>query len=106
MNLEKLLPLSEASFYVLLALREPRHGYAVMQQVETMSGGAVRIGPGTLYGAFTTLEKQGLIELVQEADRRKVFQLSTAGAAVVAAQVERLALMLQAAQGKEKSCAQ
>lgn len=101
MNVEKLLPLSEASFYVLLALREPSHGYAVMQQVDAMSGGAVRIGPGTLYGAFTTLEKQGLIELVREADRRKVFKLSASGAAVVAAQIARLELMLKAARETE-----
>jgi DNA-binding PadR family transcriptional regulator len=97
MEYEKYLPLSEASFYVLLALRQPSHGYAVMQQVEAMSAGAVKIGPGTLYGAFATLEKQGLITLVQEADRRKVFQLSDAGILVVQAQVQRLALMLRAA---------
>jgi DNA-binding PadR family transcriptional regulator len=99
MEHEKYLPLSEASFYVLLALRQPSHGYAVMQQVESMSAGAVKIGPGTLYGAFATLEKQGLIKLVQEAERRKVFQLSDTGILVLQAQVRRLELMLKAAGG-------
>jgi ureidoglycolate hydrolase len=70
LDILKFLPLSEATYYVMLALDEPRHGYAVMQAVEAMSGGAVTIGPGTLYGAFNTLEKQKLIEKVSEEDRR------------------------------------
>jgi hypothetical protein len=53
----KHLPLSEATFYILLTLLGPLHGYAVMQKVEALTGGTVSIGPGTLYGAFTTLEK-------------------------------------------------
>ena len=97
MDVSKHLPLSEASYYVLLALRVPRHGYAVMQEVEASSGGAVHIGPGTLYGAFVTLEKQALIEKVREEDRRKVYQLTPRGEAVLAAQLERLRLMVNAA---------
>lgn len=98
MDPDKFLPLSEATFYVLLALRQPNHGYAVMQQVEALSGGVVKIGPGTLYGAFATLEKQGLIQLLEEADRRKVYQLTAHGREVVRAQVRRLELMLKASQ--------
>jgi DNA-binding PadR family transcriptional regulator len=101
MSPDKFLPLSEATFYVLLALRQPGHGYAVMQQVEAMSGGVVRIGPGTLYGAFATLEKQGLIVLVEASERRKVYALSELGGEVLRAQLARLALMLQAAQHTE-----
>lgn len=98
MDPAKYLPLSEATFYVMLALRQPNHGYAVMQQVEALSGGVVKIGPGTLYGAFGALEKQGLIALLEEADRRKVYQLTGTGREVVQAQVKRLELMLQASQ--------
>jgi len=58
MDYSKYLPLSEASFYMMAALTEPSHGYAIMQKVEAMSGGSVTIGPGTMYGAFNTLEKQ------------------------------------------------
>jgi DNA-binding PadR family transcriptional regulator len=102
----KYLPLSEASYYVLLALDQPRHGYAVMQAVEAMSGGSVCIGPGTLYGAFGTLEKQQLIEKVSEEERRKIYALTQLGRQVLAEQVRRLELMvrnarafLQATQG-------
>ena len=57
------LPLSEAFYCILLALAEPLHGYGIMQKVEAGSEGAVRIGPGTLYGALTALEKEKLITL-------------------------------------------
>lgn len=94
-NYSKYLPLSEATFYVMLALDEPLHGYAVMQKVETISEGNVVIGPGTLYGAFTTLEKQGLIEKVSEEDRRKTYALTVKGRHVLAEHVRRLAVMVR-----------
>ena len=95
MDISKFLPLSEATYYAMLALDEPRHGYAVMQAVEAMSGGAVTIGPGTLYGAFNTLEKQKLIEKVSEEDRRKTYGLTELGRSVLAEQVRRLEVMVR-----------
>lgn len=94
-NYAKYLPLSEATYYVLAALREPLHGYALMQQVETMSEGSVVIGPGTLYGAFAALEKQGLIDKVSEVERRKIYGLTELGRQVLAEQVRRLAIMVR-----------
>jgi DNA-binding PadR family transcriptional regulator len=105
MDPQKFLPLSEATFYVLLALQQPSHGYAVMQQAEALSGGVVKIGPGTLYGAFATLEKQGLITLLEASDRRKVYQLSDLGREVVQSQIGRLELMLKAAHMSEQGVA-
>ena len=94
-NYTKYLPLSEATYYVLAALQEPLHGYALMQKVETMSEGQVIIGPGTLYGAFSTLEKQGLIDKVSEVERRKIYGLTDKGRLVLAEQVRRLATMVR-----------
>ena len=85
--------LSEASFYVLAALDEPLHGYAIMQKVEEMSEGSVIIGPGTLYGAFASLEKQLLIIKVSEQDRRKTYALTDIGQIVLKEQVRRLEIM-------------
>ena len=93
--IDKLLPLSEATYYILLALREPAHGYAIMQQLEAISEGAVKIGPGTLYGAFSNLEKQGLIEMVREAERRKVYAMTDLGRHVLLAQLRRLRVMVR-----------
>ena len=97
-EISKYLPLSEASYYILVALVEPLHGYGVMQKVETMSDETVRIGPGTLYGAFTTLEKEGLISLVKEEERRKSFTLTKKGRLVLSEQVRRLEIMTRVGQ--------
>ena len=94
-DISKYLPLSEATFYILVTLDEPLHGYAIMQKVEAISEGNVVIGPGTLYGAFTTLEKQGLIEKVKEEERRKYYALTEKGREVLAEQLHRLQIMVR-----------
>ena len=91
--IEKYLPLSESTYYIMLILVEPLHGYGVMQEVEAMTGGAVTIGPGTLYGAFSTLEKEGLIAMVHKEGRRKFYALTEKGKAVLCCQIERLEMM-------------
>ena len=88
------LPLSEATYYIMLALVNPMHGYGVMQFVEEVSGGAVTVGPGTLYGAVSTLEEEKFIEMVREEGRRKEYQLTPKGKAVLNAQLERLEQMV------------
>ena len=90
------LPLTETTYYILLALTEPLHGYGVMQKVKELSEGEVDIGPGTLYGAFSTLRKQDLIHKVHEGDRRKVYALTPKGKQVLQAQVRRLEMMARA----------
>ena len=92
---EKYLPLTEATCYILLSLVEPLHGYAIMQKVEVMSQGTVKIGPGTLYGAFTVLEKEGLIVKVDERDRRKSYLLTAKGRAVLLEQVRRSEILVR-----------
>lgn len=91
MNLSKHLPLTETTFYILLALNSAGHGYAVMQKVEELSGGKVRIAAGTMYGAIENLTKQKLIVSVPSNDaRRKMFQISELGREVLSLEVKRL----------------
>lgn len=98
MNLSKYLPLTETTFYIMLALVEPGHGYAVMQKVEELSGGKVRVAAGTMYGALENLTKQKLIEAVETEDkRRKVYELSETGRSVLKLEVERLQHMVTVA---------
>jgi DNA-binding PadR family transcriptional regulator len=87
------LPLTEATYYILLSLVEPLHGYGVMQKVELLSDGTVSVGPGTLYGAFTNLEKEGLIVMVREEERRKSYTLTDKGKKVLVEQINRLQIM-------------
>ena len=91
----KYLPLTESTYYIMLTLVEPLHGYAVMRKVEEISKGTVKVGPGTLYGAFTSLEKEGLIVKVKEEDRRKSYALTPKGKNVLMNQIKRLEIMTQ-----------
>jgi DNA-binding PadR family transcriptional regulator len=92
-DIDRYLPLSESTYYILLTLVEPLHGYGVMQKVEAISQGVVKIGPGTLYGAFSTLESEKLIKKVGEEERRKIYVLTEKGRRVLHAQIERLEVM-------------
>jgi DNA-binding PadR family transcriptional regulator len=93
--IEKYLPLSESTYYILLILLEPLHGYGVMQKVEALTGGQVVIGPGTLYGAFSTLEKENLISVERIETRRKLYKLTEKGKEVLRCQFDRLEMMTE-----------
>ena len=94
-EIEKYLPLSETTYYAMLALVEPMHGYGVMQKTQGSSQGTVEIGPGTMYGIFSTLEKQELIVKVKEEERRKCYALTNKGKQVLRKQIERLKIMIE-----------
>lgn len=64
-------PLTEAFYYILLALRKPNHGYGITQEVEEITGGRVLLGAGTLYGALQTLEKRGWIEVYSQDEQSR-----------------------------------
>lgn len=99
MNRNKNLPLSEVNFYILLALAEPAHGYHIMQQVEALSDGQVRIAAGTLYGAIEALLKQRLIEPQPGEDsRRKVYKLTETGRQVLTMDAARMKHMIARAE--------
>lgn len=83
--------LTEAVFYILLSLDAPLHGYGIMQNVERLSGGRVRLAAGTLYGALTTLTERDWIEAVGEDEgRRKEYRITPEGRAAVRAELARL----------------
>jgi DNA-binding PadR family transcriptional regulator len=91
------LPLTEATAYILLALTQPLHGYGVMQKVEQISEGTVNVGAGTLYGAFSTLEQDGLIVKVSEKDRRKSYILTAKGKSILQEHLVRLGILVRQA---------
>ena len=92
----KYLPLSETTYYTMICLaEEPMHGYALMQKVKEISQGIVQLGAGTLYTIFSTLEKEALIKMVSEADRRKTYALTTRGKQVLLQQINRLQIMTE-----------
>jgi DNA-binding PadR family transcriptional regulator len=81
---------AEPSLYILVSLSDgPKHGYAIMTDVERVTGSPM--GPGTLYGALARLERRGLIEALEPDERRRPYRLTGLGEATVRAQLERLA---------------
>ncbi|MDL2324313.1 PadR family transcriptional regulator [Ruminococcaceae bacterium OttesenSCG-928-A16] len=92
---DKALPLTETVYYILLATLHPTHGYAIMQKIEALSHGEVRMAAGTLYGAIDSLQKQNLIVPVASEDpRRKVYQITTAGIALLKQDTARMQHMV------------
>ena len=91
--------LTEAVYYILLSLLTPRHGYGIMQNVESLSGGRVRLAAGTLYGALNTLLEKGWIRALPgvEDSRRKEYELLPPGQDALRGEIERLRELLRSA---------
>jgi DNA-binding PadR family transcriptional regulator len=90
-------PLTEPTYCILAAVADPRHGYAIMQWVGEMTSQRVKLGPGTLYGALTSLHERGFIIPVGEGaegnERRKVYGLTERGRTLLEAETARLESM-------------
>ena len=87
-------PMTEAMYYVLLALVHPNHGYQLMAEIEEVSKGRVKMGPGTLYGVLSRLQKDGLIIVVNDDGRRKTYSITEDGKTALKVEYERLISMI------------
>lgn len=84
------VPMTETGFYILLSLREPNHGYAVVQSVKEMTDGDIVLTPGTLYGSLSKMEKDGLIKFLKEVDKRKLYKITDLGTEVLELEIKRI----------------
>ncbi|HEY7418321.1 MAG TPA: PadR family transcriptional regulator [Ktedonobacteraceae bacterium] len=106
---EKMLPLTPAVFHILLALADgEKHGYAIMLEIGARTDGAMRLGPGTLYGSIQRMLKDGLIVEAQEradathgGERRRYYRLTSFGLRVLQAEARRLEQLVHIAQSKQ-----
>ncbi|MBR4959653.1 MAG: PadR family transcriptional regulator [Clostridia bacterium] len=89
--------LTEAVYYILLSLTEPMHGYGIMQNVENLSGGRVRLAAGTLYGAISSLLEKGWITALsgEKDSRKKEYQITAEGRLVLLDEIARLTELLE-----------
>lgn len=83
-------PLTEAVYYILLSLQCPLHGYGIMQNVNSLTGGRVNIGAGTLYGAINTLLKKNLIAEYKLDPYKKEYIITEKGKEVLRQELFRL----------------
>ena len=99
-------PLTPAVFHILLALAEgQRHGYAILKDVERQTDGAMRMGPGTLYGTLQRLMEHGLVDEAPGParpidERRRYYQLTKSGRAALKVEVERMEVLVRTARAR------
>ena len=97
------VPMTETAFYILLCLQKPNHGYGVVQKVEKLTDGAIKLAPGTMYGSLSKMEKDKVIEFIREEDKRKIYQITELGSQVLELELQRITRLYQIAQEEMKN---
>ncbi|MCD4715022.1 MAG: PadR family transcriptional regulator [Clostridiales bacterium] len=87
---EQLKTLTESMYYILLTLLKPQHGYGIMQEVDSITKGRVKVGAGTLYNLLSRFEEEEIITQVVEDNRKKVYLISEKGLTILRAEHQRL----------------
>ena len=95
------VPMTESGFYILFCLQTPQHGYGISQKVKKMTGGAVAIGAGTMYGTLSKMEKDGLIAFTGEEEKRKLYQITELGREVLAVELIRIERLYKNSKGED-----
>lgn len=83
-------PMTEAMYYILLALINPNHGYQLMNAVTNISNGRMHMGPGTLYGVLTRMQNDGMIVIESDDGRRKTYAITNDGKSALKQEYNRL----------------
>ena len=84
------VPMTETGFYILLCLQPPLHGYGIVQQVEQLTDGEIRLSPGTMYGTLSKMEKDRIISFVREEEKRKIYCITELGREVLQMEMRRI----------------
>lgn len=84
------VPMTETGFYILLCLRNEMHGYSIVQKVQELTDGEIRLSPGTMYGSLSKMEKDGLIRFVREEEKRKIYKITDLGQQVLQLEMTRI----------------
>ena len=92
------VPMTETGFYILFCLQKPNHGYGIVQKVEKLTDGEIRLAPGTMYGSLSKMEKDGLIRFVGEEEKRKIYVITELGTEVLELELKRIKRLYRTAQ--------
>ena len=94
------VPMTESGFYILYCLQTPQHGYGISQQVRKMTAGSVNISAGTMYGALSKMEKDGLIKFHSKVEKRKLSKITELGEEVLSAETARIDRLYRNSKGE------
>ncbi|MBQ9981528.1 MAG: PadR family transcriptional regulator [Oscillospiraceae bacterium] len=96
-NIEKLikkhLPMTETAFYILLSLNTPRHGYGITKFVGELTENRIKLGSGTVYGTLTKMQKDGLIDVYDDSDKKIIYEITDTGREILKAEINRIKLV-------------
>ncbi len=94
MTIEKVIkayiPMTETAYYILLSLSSPRHGYGIIKFVEELTQGRIRLGSGTVYGTLTKMQKDGIITVYSDEERKTVYRVTPLGSQLIRTEIERV----------------
>lgn len=82
--------MTETAFYILLSLKEPRHGYGIIKHVEALTEGRLVLGSGTIYGTLTKMQRDEIISVYADEKRKKVYEITAVGKALMRHEITRL----------------
>lgn len=82
--------MTETAFYILLSLTEPRHGYGIIKHVEEITKLRIRLGSGTVYGTLTKMQRDGIITVFADEERKTVYEITGVGKRLMQAEINRL----------------
>ena len=89
------VPMTETAFYILFCLKSPNHGYGIIQKVDKLTEGAIRLTPGTMYGSLSKMEKDGLIRFLREEEKRRIYEITQLGQEILQMECRRIQRLYQ-----------
>lgn len=99
--LKSYLPMTETAFYILLALTEPRHGYGITKFVAELTENRIKLGSGTVYGTLTKMQKDKLIDIYDDSDKKIIYEITGTGREILKAEIKRIKLLFENAVSQE-----
>ncbi|WP_212637429.1 PadR family transcriptional regulator [Candidatus Enterococcus palustris] len=97
------IPMTETGFYILFALREERHGYNIIQYVRELTDQEIIVSAGTMYGSLSKMEKDGLIRVTKEENRRKSYLITELGEEILLHEINRIKRLYKNSIGEKKN---
>lgn len=82
--------MTETAFYILISLTKPRHGYGIVKHVEEITNSRIQLGSGTVYGTLTKMQKDGIITVFADEERKTVYEITNIGKKLIINEISRL----------------
>jgi len=96
------LPMTETAFYILLSMSEPRHGYGIAKFVSELTKERIKLGSGTIYGTLTKMQRDGIIAVFDDTEKRIVYEITDTGKELLRAEMGRISRVYDDMKSMEK----